>query len=161
EYDSNTIGRIKPDGTINEYYIPGSENEPLRIVAGPDGNLWFTENNSKNIGTIKPDGSVKQYPVADYTYEIAAGGDGNLWFTDVDGRLARVAPPTHGEIPVPIPVKLPDGVFPESLTKGPDGNIWFTDYGHSQIDQITPAGVLTRFAIPTDPSFPGAITTGP
>jgi uncharacterized repeat protein (TIGR01451 family)/CSLREA domain-containing protein len=161
EYDSSRIGRIKPDGTINEYVILGFEPEPLRIVAGPDGNLWFTENNSKSIGRITTGGSVSQYPVADYTYEIAAGADGNLWFTDVDGRLARIAPPIHSEIPVPIPVPLPTGVFPEQLAKGPDGNIWFTDYGHSQIDQITPAGVLKRFALPTDPSYPTAITTGP
>jgi streptogramin lyase len=42
------IGRITPSGTITEFRIPATMSYPFGsvpqdITAGPDGNLWFTE----------------------------------------------------------------------------------------------------------------------
>ena len=46
------------------------------------------------------------------------------------------------------------------MVLGPDGNLWFTD---SDIARITPQGVITEFAVPTQPTatpLPG-IAHGP
>src|SRR5262249_19231676 len=69
-----------------------------RIVAGPDGNLWFTEiyfpprqTGVGQIGTINP----TTHAVTDFTIPyansyprgITTGPDGNLWFAD-DGAAS-------------------------------------------------------------------------
>src|SRR5262249_10953894 len=49
---------------------------------------------------------------------------------------------------------------PEGITRGPDGNLWFADASADRIGRITPAGVVTDFAI-TPGSSPQEITAGP
>ena len=72
-------------GTITEYPIPTASSAPGDIAAGPDGNLWFTENLVGKIGKISPSGTFTEYPIPSvnpHPYAIAAGPDGNLWFTE-------------------------------------------------------------------------------
>jgi streptogramin lyase len=49
---------------------------------------------------------------------------------------------------------------PSSLTLGPDGNLWFTESLANKIGRITPAGVITEFALPTPNAFPAGIAAG-
>ena len=62
------------------------------IAAGPDGNMWFTEESGR-IGRITPAGRVTEFSsgiTAGATPgAIAAGPDGNVWF--IEGRRAAVA----------------------------------------------------------------------
>ena len=53
------------------------------------------------------------------------------------------------------------GGLPADITAGADGNVWFTDYIANQIVEMTPAGVTTRYSIPTFFSLPSSITLGP
>src|SRR5262249_34249626 len=53
--------RITTFGRITEYPLPtpisgpiSTISSPIAITAGPDGALWFTENNSNKIGRIMP-----------------------------------------------------------------------------------------------------------
>jgi streptogramin lyase len=41
-------------GAIREYPIPTPNAGPDKIVAGPDGNLWFTEQWGDAIGRLQP-----------------------------------------------------------------------------------------------------------
>jgi len=43
---------MTPAGAITEYDIPTANSGPIAITTGPDGNLWFTENNAGAIGKI-------------------------------------------------------------------------------------------------------------
>ena len=45
------------------------------------------------------------------------------------------------------------------IASGPDGNVWFAENTANRIGRITPAGVLTEFAVPS--GAPSAITAGP
>lgn len=56
---------------------------------------------------------------------------------------------------------LPTGSTPDQATRGPDGNVWFTDGGADAIGQITPAGNITEFALPTTKASPSGIAAGP
>ena len=47
------------------------------------------------------------------------------------------------------------------ITKGPNGNLFFTETAADKIGEITTAGVVTEFAIPTPNALPTDITTGP
>ena len=62
----------------------------FNITAGPDGNLWFTDNRGNKIGEISPaTGKVTEYKIptgGSYPIGIAAGPDGNLWFTERHGE---------------------------------------------------------------------------
>src|SRR5262249_18323996 len=55
----------------------------------------------------------------------------------------------------------PSAVETTQITKGPNGNLFFPETAADRIGEITPAGVVTEFAIPTPNSQPTAITTGP
>jgi streptogramin lyase len=155
--------RCLPSTNINEFTIgltPGGH--PDGIVAGPDGNLWFTEPDMNRIGTITPAGVVTEFPLPNPNSQpigILAGPDGNLWFSEYGGNRIGTITPTGSitEYPLPTPNSLPS-----YLTVGPDGNIWFTEQQSGQIGRISPDGqTITEFPLPTAGSQPTGITTGP
>lgn len=97
------IGRITPQGQISEFPIPNSDfhtqggggflygiqSGPLAIATGPDGNLWFTNNDIAHqnlLGRITPDGKSIQFPFAQAhgSYAVVSSSDSNLWFTGFD-----------------------------------------------------------------------------
>jgi len=138
---------------------------PSGITAGPDGNVWFTENNASKIGKITPDGTITEFSIPTASSEplgITEGPDGNLWFTEGFGNnIGRIT--TAGVITeFPIPTS---GSSPHGITAGPvsDGKLWFTETLANKIGRIPTAGaiVITEFPIPTSDSAPLGITLGP
>ncbi len=167
---TNRIGSIAPDGSnATEYTSPTANGFPYNIVAGPDNNVWFTENSSNKIGVF----NVGTSSFSEYSFlptvgpgngpiGITSGPDGRLWFADsasdtthVDdvagitttGTITDYAVPTHSSVPW-------------GMTAGPDGNLWFTELGGGKIGQVSPGGVSTEFTIPTAGASPTFITTG-
>jgi hypothetical protein len=76
--------------------VPGSD--PDGITNGPDGNLWFADDNGK-IGQITPSGSYTEFNISTPGGQhigITAGPDGNIWFTEQNadkiGELLRFGP---------------------------------------------------------------------
>lgn len=132
------------------------------IAAGPDGNMWFTNNANNSIGVITPKGSVKYYPVPTDSSQsmgsgmlgLAAGPDGNMWFTGFYANFVGKVTP-DGVVTL-YPVPLPDA-HPQAITAGPDGNLWFTLDFANGIGRITPDGVITVFPVPA-PGITGVTT---
>ena len=170
--NGNKIGRITPAGVITQFSVPTVNGVPAGITAGPDGNLWFTENGvgGNKIGRITLAGVITEFnvPTANgFPAGITAGPDGNLWFTELAGKkIGRITP--AGEI---SEFSLPTANFePVGITAGPDGNLWFIERSGSFVDppvnagmigQITPAGVIREFSLPTAHTLPtGGITAG-
>src|SRR5579885_3133497 len=178
-------GNTSNGGTpsITEFAVPIANSDPEGIVAGPDGNLWFTEYQSSKIGRITPSGTITEFALPNANSQprgIATGPDGNLWFTEYgSNQIGRITP--SGTI---TQFALPNPCFnssfciagPWGIIAGPDGNLWFTDPGGDQIGRITPGGRVTEFALPTPSSnsgggygnapggnntASGGITTGP
>lgn len=150
---------------IDEFPVPTAGSQPLGIVAGPDGAVWFTENSGNKIGRMTSEGAVTEYAIptpASQPSRIARGPDGALWFTEFGtNKIGRVT--TLGavsEFAIPTQASRPLGI-----TAGPDGNIWFTERAGHQIARITPAGEITEFSIPAlDGVFPAdlqSIVAGP
>ena len=73
-----------------------SAPQPSGIAVGPDGNLWFLENNGNRVDRITPAGVITPYPVPTinaFLEHIVAGPDGNLWFTEGGGnKIGRITP---------------------------------------------------------------------
>jgi virginiamycin B lyase len=91
---------ITTAGVVTEFPIPTAGSFPSGITAGPDGNLWFTENGvfANKIARITTDGHITEFPVPtalSRPFGITTGPDGALWFTehtgDKIGRLQLLA----------------------------------------------------------------------
>ena len=155
--------------TITEFPLPapnGGDSFPWGIAAGPDGNVWFTEQGPVAIGRITPTGAITEFPIPSEVRVpgqpggIVAGPDGSLWFTENPGDVAigRITPGgtiTEFQIPTPSVAAL------AWITAGPDGNLWFTEDGPSRIGRITPNGTATEFALPNPEDVPERIAAGP
>jgi virginiamycin B lyase len=55
----------------------------------------------------------------------------------------------------------PSAVETTQITKGSNGNLFFTEAAANKIGEITPAGVVTEFGVPTPNAQPTAIAAGP
>lgn len=147
-------------GTVTIYNLPTFRGGTYGVTAGPDGNVWYTEENGSAVGKISPDGSTTvDYPV---TYGdprfITTGADGNLWFTEqgTGGAIGRMTPGgTLTEFPLPNKFNKPF-----AIAAGPDGNLWFTEDA-SVIGRVTLSGQITEFPIPSRQALPDAIAVGP
>lgn len=140
------IDRITSSGELTRF-TKGLAGVPTHLVAGPDGNLWYTA--QRAIGRVTPAGEITQFTDC-LTYRqafseassIVSGPGGDLWFTSVTSRelpsieeasaIGRVTP--SGEITL---FKGGLGLEPQSIVAGPDGRVWFTSAG-DQIERITP-----------------------
>ena len=103
------------------------------IVAGTDGNIWFTETNVHRVGRITDSGVITEFNVSGDPRGIAAGPDGNLWFTETESNMiGRIS--TAGEL---VEYSIPtQDAGPRGIAAGSDGNIWFTEANRSQIGKI-------------------------
>jgi streptogramin lyase len=87
---------------------------------------------------------------------IASGPDGNLWFTQASFSLDTATSDHVGQITTsgsvkefPVPLRGVEGPSAGlQITKGPDGNLWYTEFGSDKVARLTPAGVVTEFAVP-------------
>jgi streptogramin lyase len=125
-------------GQITEFSAPGSD--PAQVVAGPDGNLWFSDRNGA-VGQITTGGTVTRFTSGlnpgSAVRSIAMGTDGNMWFSDpgTTRAVGMINPSTHAI----SEFSLPASSMPLGIAAGPDGNVWFTDSGTSKaIGMINP-----------------------
>jgi virginiamycin B lyase len=116
-------------GGIVEYQIPTVNSGPRDIVAGPDGNLWFTEHLARKIGALTTEGAfLGEWGTAGAAdsgpQDITVGADGNLWYT-VSGShkfVGRIT--TSGVVG-----EYPTSCSPWGISPGPDNNVWITMHG--------------------------------
>lgn len=146
-------------GTVfTEYVVPTPNSYPRFIVAGPDGNMWFTEPKGDKIGRITPAGTITEFPLPEPDagpYSIAVGPDGNLWFPMM---YRKVQSGPYQKTLLSIGKITPAGVITEyadtsydgyvhAITKGPDNKMWFGGY-HKNLVGITPGGAMTFLSAP-------------
>jgi streptogramin lyase len=83
-------------GNVKEFALTASPAGPGGMVAGPDGNLWFTEYDGSKIGRITTAGDIAEIPTSApgvHMDSITVGPDGNIWFTEYDNqRVGRIIP---------------------------------------------------------------------
>ncbi|MBI3783227.1 MAG: DUF1566 domain-containing protein [Deltaproteobacteria bacterium] len=96
---------------------------------------------------------LTEYYAAANPSDLTAGPDGNLWFpSGGTHEICKIT--TDGVI-----TRYLEGTAPNSITVGPDGNLWFTSYA-DKVGNITTAGVVTEYSVPTVNSAPMHITAG-
>jgi streptogramin lyase len=146
---------------ITEFPITTANSGAIRITAGPDGNLWFTEANVHKVGRMTTAGVLTEFTAnALATLNgITPGPDGNLWFTElmIPAAIGRITP---AGVITEFPTPTTNGQ-PNSIVAGPDGNLWYTAPSANKIGRVTTAGVITEFPIGTSSAGLTGITVGP
>src|SRR5256885_5065918 len=71
---------------------------PLGIAPGPDGNLWFTDNQNNKIGRITPAGAITEFPnnttTLNYPNGITAGPRRHPRFAaHINNKKKEITPP--------------------------------------------------------------------
>jgi streptogramin lyase len=132
------------------------------ITAGPDGNLWFTEETHNAVGRITPGAVITEFTAgfpAGSPKGIVTGPDGNLWvaMAGSGGAIARVT--KTGDV---TEFDVPTAGDPEDIAVGPDNNLWYVDSAANLIGRITPEGSITEFSDGlSGGAAPTGITKGP
>ena len=94
EIAAGQIGRIGPDGRIEEFPLPDRDARPHAIIADPTaGGCWFTEWAAGRIGHITPNGKIDEYDLPTPSSEphgLTVAGDGTLYVALETGLLARL-----------------------------------------------------------------------
>ena len=156
---------MTPSGVITEFSagitaaVPGVWD----IVAGPDGNLWFTDSGGLSIGRVTTAGVFTRFNIpwaaaGDNMRGITAGPDGNLWFSELTGnRIGRMTlAGAFTQFPLPRA-----GAGPLSIVAGPDGGVWYTASSASRIGRVdTLTGQITEYRLPSAGSSPIGIVVG-
>lgn len=120
---SDAIDRLWPNGEFQRWPLPERRSGPLRITAGPDGALWFTEQKTYSIGRISTGGRISEFPLRPgiVPFDITTGPDGALWFT-TRKQLGRIT--TAGSISL---WAIPGAKELEGLAMAADGSAWIAD----------------------------------
>jgi streptogramin lyase len=144
-------------GWLSDYVIPTLNSAPASITTGPDGALWFTEQNVQKVGRIDPTTyAITEYSLSELTGTpgyITSGSDGALWFPEPTvGKLGRMDPTTHAITEYAVPT------ISKTIAGGPEGAFWFAgSYKIYRFDLTTHA--ITEYAIDRNPC--GSIACGP
>ena len=146
--------------TRTEVDIATANAHAVGIESGPDGNIWFAEEDANKIGKLVPaTGVITEYVVVGSSpRDIVTGPDGALWFTEFKylvnpnirkiGRITTAGAISEMSID---PKNVPTAMQPASIALGADGNLWFSEYdpnsgnGPVDIGKMTPSGAVTLY----------------
>ncbi len=157
------IARMTLNGAFTDFPLPALfQHDYLQhLIAGPDGNLWFSFESSDshynaigNIGKISPQGKISIYSLGKYNVpeDMTVGPDHNIWFTSFAaigritpaGQISLFDPNLHKHLNMQIEVA--------GVTTGPDGNLWFATKNEA-VGRLTPSGAFTFYPFPSNSYF--------
>lgn len=133
-------------------------SKPADLALGPDGNMWFTEQNGGRIGRMTPSGQVAEFvePIVNQPVGIVAAIDGNLWAAGVNA-IDRLTPGGA----------FTQFVYPTAnagggeIVNGPDGRLWFAQTLAGQIGAVTTNGAIAEYPLASNTSLPVGMTLDP
>ena len=138
-----SIVQMNTQGTVLNTFSAGITAGAglFAITAGPDGNLWFTEQTGNRVGRITPAGVVSEFGIAAAGMSpsgIVTGADGALWVAEngasnAGNNVLRVT--TAGAM-----TQYQNGISANAglvgIAAGPDGNLWFTESNGNRIGRM-------------------------
>jgi len=128
----DAIARVTRDGRYRSWAIR-RKAEPFRIVAGPDGALWFTERGAAAIGRITTAGETRQFSLRHLVPSgIVVGPDGALWFA-AESCLGRIT--TDGAVAT---WTMRGAKTLNDIAAAPDGTFWLADTATQRLYHVTP-----------------------
>ena len=117
---------LDPSTNSALYYGLPSGTEPFAVIAGANGEVWFTDTGRSSIGVLDPaTGDVYLWPIPGgvQPYDLAPDNDGNVWFTDREADAIGRLNPATDEI---IMYALGTNAHPTFLVLDEQKSVWFT-----------------------------------
>jgi virginiamycin B lyase len=155
---TGTVGKITPDGKIQNYALPTVGSVPIYVKAGPDGNMWVTELVGNVIARVNSQtGKVDEFCIPTHNSRpiaiVPEPGGKAMWFTEEAGnKVARID--MQGNITeYPVPMKQPNMILAGLAFDG-QKNLWVQQY----VDQNNPMPAGTDYIIKIDKAV---LTTPP
>lgn len=158
----DSVVRITTGGTETVYPIGGYSGDPANsgvvsgVTLGPDGNMWYSENDSfgGSVGYIDGAGTVHSFRMgtaflSPIPTAISSGPDGTLW-VGVTGKngapstIQRVS--TNGQLLTSFMIGDTANVYDMILNRS-DNTAWFVD-GNSRTGKISATGSVSLFDNP-------------
>ncbi|HVA33089.1 MAG TPA: hypothetical protein VNG31_03005 [Candidatus Baltobacteraceae bacterium] len=159
-----TVIDVATTGTQTNYAVTGAHIGD--IVAGHDGNLWFTDYGNNKIGRITTAGAVTEFalPANASPSGIAVDAKGRLWITD-GGNKRIIKMKTTGKVVQSYGTGISPGEYPQYIVAAPDGNLYFTEAAfnstlHDKIGRISTSGKIAEVATLAPESYPDRLTIG-
>ena len=150
--------------TIAEFPVTSGDTFLEDIVAGPDGNLWFTDQLNDKVGTINTTTHViTEFSTGTVSNTgprgITAGPDGNLWFTEPGlNKIGTINPTTHAIADFPV---LTATSSPSRIAVGPDHKLWFTEELGNKVGVLDPTThAVSELPVLTANADPDGIVAG-
>ncbi|MGA9946433.1 MAG: hypothetical protein WBE79_05095 [Candidatus Cybelea sp.] len=157
ENTAGKIGRLTTSGQLTTF---DAGSEPLYIVSGPDGDLWYSDigGNIYKLTTTGKRSRVRS------VYRLGGGllaANHNLWFYDaLNIQLEEMS--TTGAILEKYPVS--NSCLPFSLTSGPQDSLWYVDPVNHCVARMTLSGkffVAPTYSQKRSPQNIAGIVVGP
>jgi streptogramin lyase len=156
-------------GTVTEFQAGlGPNAAPYDIALGPDGNVWFTDQDpdGSKIGRVTPSGAITEFATKDANSSptgISLGPDGKLWYVEsavnsvvrVDNIVNPAA--TGGQQAFNFGGILSSA---NGIATGPDNNLWVVSSGNDKLVRLNAAGGHVGTDV-TVGSGPRNVTLGP
>jgi virginiamycin B lyase len=136
---------------VSSFHIPFADAGPKAIVPGPEGHVWFTEENGPWLGRVTSvaltNGSYKRLslPTEQGTRWLAFGPAGDFWYTS-GNRIGSQSPDYW--IAGPDCLAAGCDVPVTALAGGPEGSLWFASGVKPGGDRLE-AGTIGRFLPPS------------
>jgi streptogramin lyase len=137
------IVRVSETGSITEFPIVAGFGVWAEVL-GPDGNIWFTANDTVSsgdyVGRITPSGDITEYPLPYAALGIVLGPTGD-WYVTLPYMGEIVEMTMSGNIvnTFTIPGAI-HGSSPNyqlgNIRMGPDRNLWFVEGQRNQIGEL-------------------------
>ena len=139
-----------PAGTVAEFQIGSEGSEPIALAAGPQGTIWFGQDEPGALDRISSGGLLEhRFDLSDPPLQLALGPEGDMWFTASSGY--REAATALGYVDAADQLTEFSagtmGVQPEGIVAGPGGEMWFTGGESGLIGEIDQAGKPERFPV--------------
>ena len=118
-------------GKVVTFDIPSKGGSTHEVTAGPDGNLWITQDSDGKITRLTTAGVATAFALPSATSQpvaITPGPDGSLFIAEFAGNaLVKFVVPGVKSTPVITQFTIPTaGAMPTSVAMGADGSAWFT-----------------------------------
>lgn len=140
---------VTPAG-VSSFPIPFASPGPNAIVPGPEGNVWFTEENGPWIGRITSAALTKasyerlELQIRQGTRWLTFGPSGDFWFT-TGNRIGSISPDKLLAGPACLAAGCDLPVT--ALAAGPEGSLWYAT-GAAPEDAGLAPGTIGKFLPP-------------
>ena len=144
---------------ITEYPIALAA-QPRGITTGPDGKIWWNEDNGLAIGRMLPSGTgYTSTATGRLSNAILAGPDGRLWIAYLYGAFDVGVYNNTGALYINYAIPTTQALY---LALGSDGAVWYSEWaagGGTRIGRIPVGGTPVTTYLPSAPA--SYITNGP